>query len=64
VTIHRGPYGELGAAHQAVVRWCEAEGRELTGERWEVYGDWEEDPALLETTVFYRLGPPLQARFS
>jgi effector-binding domain-containing protein len=61
VTTYRGPYGELGAAHQAVVRWCEAEGRELTGERWEVYGDWEEDPRLLETRVFYRL---VQARFT
>jgi effector-binding domain-containing protein len=60
VTTHRGPYGELGAAHRAVVRWSEAEGRELTGERWEVYGDWEEDPSLLETKVFYGLvqGPP------
>jgi effector-binding domain-containing protein len=55
VTTHRGPYEELGAAHRAVVRWSEAEGRELSGERWEVYGDWEEDPRLLETKVFYGL---------
>jgi hypothetical protein len=25
------------------------------GERWEVYGDWREDPARLQTMVFYRL---------
>lgn len=55
VTIHRGPYEGLGAAHQAVARWCADQGRALTGERWEVYGDWEEDPARLETTVFYGL---------
>ena len=61
VTTHRGPYGELGAAHQAVVRWCEAGGRELTGKRWEVYGDWVEDPGLLETKVFYGL---VHARFT
>jgi hypothetical protein len=56
-TTHRGPYGELGAAHQAVRRWCAEQGREITGENWEVYGDWHEDPAELETEVFYRLRP-------
>jgi len=55
VTTHRGPYEELGAAHLAVRRWCESQGRELTGERWEVYGDWQEDPAELETEIFYGL---------
>ncbi len=55
VTIHRGPYEALGAAHEAVLRWCAARGRDLTGERWEVYGDWHEDPSLLETEIFYRL---------
>jgi len=55
VTTHRGPYEGLGAAHRAVGRWCADQGRALTGERWEVYGDWEEDPARLETTVFYGL---------
>lgn len=61
-TTHRGPYGELGAAHQAVLRWCAEQGRELTGERWEVYGDWHEDPAELQTEVFYRLRAAGQAR--
>jgi GyrI-like small molecule binding domain len=55
VTTHRGPYEELGAAHEAVRRWCAAEGHDVTGERWEVYGDWHEDPRLLETGIFYRL---------
>lgn len=56
-TVHRGPYERLDAAHHAVIRWCAAEGLELTGERWEVCGDWREDPAELETRVFYRLRP-------
>jgi hypothetical protein len=30
-TTHRGPYGELGAAHQAVRRWWAEQGREITG---------------------------------
>ena len=54
-TTHRGPYEEIFAAHQAVLRWCAAQRREVTGERWEVYGDWHEDLAQLETMVFYRL---------
>ena len=54
-TTHRGPYGEIDAAHQAIRRWCTAQRREITGEHWEVYGDWHEDPAQLQTTVFYRL---------
>ena len=55
VTTHRGPYEDLGAAHRAVAEWSAAHDRDLTGERWEVYGDWQEDPRLLETQIFYRL---------
>jgi effector-binding domain-containing protein len=55
-TIHRGPYSELGAAHAAVLAWCAANGQELIGTRWEIYGDWHEDPQDLETEVSYLLG--------
>ncbi|HKE72902.1 MAG TPA: GyrI-like domain-containing protein [Acidimicrobiales bacterium] len=45
-TVHRGDYGRLGEAHDAVVRWCLAEGHEVTRTRWEIYGDpREDDPA-------------------
>jgi effector-binding domain-containing protein len=54
-TVHRGPYQELGVAHGAVTRWCAANGRSLAGPRWEIYGDWREDPAELETEVYYLL---------
>jgi effector-binding domain-containing protein len=54
-TTHRGPYSGLGAGHQAVLRWCARQGRELTGQRWEIYGDWNDDPAQLETVIFYGL---------
>jgi effector-binding domain-containing protein len=54
-TVHRGPYGQLGAAHDRVVRWCAEQGRPLAGPRWEIYGDWREDPAELETEVYYLL---------
>ena len=55
-TVHRGPYGELGAAHQAVVDWCAANGHRLAGLRWEVYGPHRDDPAELRTDVHYLLG--------
>ena len=55
MTVHRGPYGELGRAHESVARWCAAGGLELAGPRWEIYGDWREDPADLETEVYYLL---------
>jgi len=54
-TTHRGPYNGLEAAHRAVRRWCASQGRGITGERWEVYGDWHEDPAQLQTRIFYGL---------
>ena len=50
-TIHRGPYDGLDAAHTAVRAWSLARGHTLTGTRWEIYGDWREDPQELETEV-------------
>ena len=55
VTVHRGPYSGLDGAHRAVLTWCASHGREPAGPRWEVYGDWEEDEARLETEVHYLL---------
>ena len=52
-TVHRGPYDGLGAAHRAVLAWCAARGHRLQGTRREIYGDWREDPAELETQVSY-----------
>ncbi len=55
VTVHRGPYAGLAAAHQAVLGWCAAQGRPPAGPRWEVYGPHRDDPAELSTEVFYLL---------
>jgi effector-binding domain-containing protein len=55
MATHTGPYSGLGETHQAVMRWCQEHGRARTGTSWEVYGDWREDPAQLETEVFYAL---------
>ena len=54
-TVHRGPYDALEEAHVAVKAWCLSRRHALTGVRWEIYGDWREDPAELETEVCYLL---------
>jgi effector-binding domain-containing protein len=55
MTVHRGPYARLDDAHRAVLDWCAENGRAPAGPRWEVYGDWHDDPARLETEVYYLL---------
>ena len=55
MTVHRGPYAELGSAHRAVLDWCAAHGRQPTGVRWEVYGPHRDNPADLTTEVYYLL---------
>jgi effector-binding domain-containing protein len=54
-TVHWGPYDGLGAAHDAVIRWCRAGGRQRAGPRWEVYGPHRHDPAEVWTEVYYLL---------
>ncbi len=56
-TVHRGPYTELGAAHQAVLDWCAAQGEQPAGPRWEIYGPHRDDPAELSTEVYHLLTP-------
>jgi effector-binding domain-containing protein len=53
--VHRGPYDRLGGAHDAIHAWCAANGRAIGASSWEIYGDWSDDPAKLETTVVYLL---------
>lgn len=53
--VHRGPYDQLGAAHAAIQAWCAAHGRTIGSASWETYGDHDDDPALLETTISYLL---------
>jgi effector-binding domain-containing protein len=58
---HMGPYGGLGAAHQAIHEWCSARNHRLAGPRWEIYGhwksEWDTDPSQIRTDVFYLLAP-------
>jgi len=53
--VHRGPYDLLRGTHDATHAWSAREGRHFAGLSWEIYGDWSDDPAKLETTVCYLL---------
>jgi effector-binding domain-containing protein len=55
MTTHRGDYAQLARAHDAVHRFAREQGLELAGPRWEIYGHWHEDPAALETEVYWLL---------
>jgi effector-binding domain-containing protein len=50
-TTHFGPYTELDRAHRAIRAWCAEHGHTLAGPAWEIYGDWNDDPAKLRTDV-------------
>lgn len=58
---HFGPYGELHRTHTAIHRWCQQNGRTMAGPSWEIYGhwrdEWNRDPSLIRTDVFYLLRP-------
>jgi effector-binding domain-containing protein len=58
-TTHFGPYGRLGAAHDAVRGWCTANGHRLAGPSWEIYGHWIDawnaDPSQIRTDVFHQI---------
>ena len=53
MTVHRGPFAEVGSAHDAVHKWCTAHGRRTTGTRWEVYGPHSDDPGEQWTEVYW-----------
>ena len=55
MTTHLGSYSGLAAAHSAVHSWRAATGRAFGACSWEIYGDWTEDEAKLETQVVYLL---------
>jgi effector-binding domain-containing protein len=46
---HAGPMAKIGDTHQAVREWSTANGYQLAGPRWEIYGD--PDPATGGFTV-------------
>lgn len=55
MAVHRGPFGDVGAAHDAVLGWCAAHGHRPSGTRWEIYGPHNDDPAQQWTEVYWLL---------
>jgi effector-binding domain-containing protein len=55
VAVHRGSYGRMHEAYNAIDEWMAATGRESAGHSWEIYGDPTPDPADTETTVVHLL---------
>jgi len=53
--VHHGPYERMGVTHAAVQKWCADNNRRIGDRSWEIYGDWSDDPAKLETTICYLL---------
>src|SRR5262245_23253667 len=56
-TVHWGPYDRLGEAHDRVMEWIRKNGRTRAGVGWEVYGDWNDDPAKVRTDIYHLLKP-------
>jgi effector-binding domain-containing protein len=52
---HVGAYGDIHSTYRELHTWCAREGLALSGESWEVYGDWKDDPAKLVTDIYVRL---------
>jgi effector-binding domain-containing protein len=55
MTVHRGSYVGLAAAHRAVIDWCAEQGWHSSRTRWEVYGPHSDDPAEAWTEVYHLL---------
>src|ERR1700683_3339478 len=55
VGVHVGSYDRIKETHDAIHAWRAANSRAFAGKSWEIYGDWSDDPAKLETTIVYLL---------
>jgi effector-binding domain-containing protein len=53
--LHIGPYERLGETHGAIHAWAAANKIKFAGKSCEIYGDWSDDPAKLQTRVEYLL---------
>ena len=53
--LHVGPYERMGEAHDAIHAWATANHQSFAGTSWEIYDDWTDDPAKLETKIEYLL---------
>ena len=47
----------MDGAYAALTQWCADSKRRTAGVSWEVYGDWEDDPAKRRTDIYFLLQP-------
>ena len=52
---HHGDYSQMHAAYDAIEEWLRLNRRTSAGVGWELYGDWDEDPAKVRTDVYVLL---------
>jgi len=55
---HTGPIARIGDTHQAVCAWSKANGYQLAGPRWEIYGDPDPSTGDFDVEVFWLLVAP------
>jgi effector-binding domain-containing protein len=55
--VHVGAYQNMRSTHDAIHAWVAQNRRRIGTASWEIYGDWTDDPAKLETTICYLLAP-------
>jgi hypothetical protein len=48
----------MAPAYAALEQWFRETGRRPAGVSWEVYGDWDDDPAKRRTDVYFLLEAP------
>jgi len=56
-TAHFGDYARMAPAYAALEQWWTGSGRRPAGVSWEVYGDWDDDPAKVRTDIYFLLSP-------
>lgn len=52
---HQGGYQMLPVIHTDIRAWCIDKGHQITGQNWEHYAVWNEDPERCITDVYYLL---------
>src|SRR5262249_31900581 len=55
---HTGPIAKIGDTHQAVCEWSKANGYQLAGPHWEIYGDPDPSTGDFDVDVYWSLVAP------
>jgi effector-binding domain-containing protein len=53
--VYFGDYSQMWPAHEAAKAAAVEAGRRITGDSWEVYGDWSDDWSKVRTDIYWLL---------